>query len=110
MNWIYGMIERHCATLSAWAWRKRWHNRANVRRLEVMLCERFGGFTRLDAFGGWRHAGRTFREPMLVYDVALNSDMLDAVSELRSTAATAKRYLRQEAIYLRLPSGDVEFV
>ncbi len=75
--------------------------------LQDRLCDAFGGFTLTYGKGGWKNdAGLLFREAVYIYDVAVK----DAGAGLRQIAQDLRVAARQEAVYLRLPTGDVVFV
>ncbi|MBX6421758.1 MAG: hypothetical protein IRZ06_12240 [Nevskia sp.] len=72
-------------------------------------CDQFGGATAVPAEGIWRSPtnGRVYREPVIQLMIAVDDT---AIPALRSLAAIIAREGEQESVYLRLPSGDVEFV
>lgn len=76
--------------------------------LQRELASAFGGFTQTMGFGGWvDNDGKTISEPVAVYDVAIEEDAIDTLR------AIARRYCalaEQACVYLRLPTGSVEFV
>ena len=84
------------------------------RALEVELAERFGGFTLITSGrGGWMNGENSFSrnattETVWIFDVAVEDDPLQP--ELFAIARKLKIDARQDAIYLRLPSGVVHFV
>ncbi len=75
--------------------------------LQDRLCEAFGGFTLSYGRGGWKNdAGLLFREPVIIYDIAMET------SESQTLRLIARGLLNdtdQEAIYMRLPTGEVVF-
>lgn len=74
------------------------------------LCDTFGGCTVSDGQGSWISAsGALYREPVKLFDVACEPTK-EARIALRRIAQTLKHDARQEAVYLRLPDGTVEFV
>jgi len=77
--------------------------------LEKALCHYFGGFTRLESYGGWFDGGKVVREAVYVYDVACDLTN-DTAVKLRHLAVALLRDARQQAVYLRYPSGYVEIV
>jgi hypothetical protein len=77
--------------------------------LRRKLSDTFGGFTAHEAVGGWSTGGVVQIEPVVRYVVACPTDKQARVT-LRLIAADLQRMGKQEAIYLRMPSGDVEFI
>jgi hypothetical protein len=78
--------------------------------LKRHVCEAFGGYTATPSLGGWLSpTGKIHEEPGVAYDIACE-DTAKARSELREIAFWLAVGARQECIYLRLPSGRVEFV
>ena len=78
--------------------------------LTEKLADIFGGFTRHNGIGGWRSPnGAMYREAVALYDVACEPS-LDNLFKLRQLAQWLKGAARQQAIYLRMPTGHVEFV
>lgn len=74
------------------------------------LAERFGGFTAAPVFGGWVSPdGKLYEEAGTAYDAAAPDDTASA-EFLRGLARTAGEAARQEAMYLRLPNGEVEII
>ena len=71
----------------------------------------FGGYTAIRAEGAWTAApdGRIVIEPVIVVTVAL-PPLAAVVSQFRDLAEAARVEFAQEAIYIQLPNGDVEFV
>ena len=62
----------------------------------------FGGFTRIDAIGGFVMAdGRTLVESVYVFDVATNKSAADVLEFAHMAAAEIKRTMGQESIYFR---------
>jgi hypothetical protein len=78
---------------------------------ESALCHHFGGFTRAEGFGGWfdQEHNRVVREAVYVYDIACDLSA-DTAVKLKHLAVNLLRDARQQAVYLRYPSGYVEFV
>jgi hypothetical protein len=93
-----------------------------IRAVETRLVAAFGGFTKVTAWGAWRApSGLTDSEPVYVYDVAtpafMGGDVIEmdrawygATETLVDIARDAARDLKQAAVYLRLPDGEVHFV
>jgi hypothetical protein len=78
--------------------------------LEARLAHAFGGFTATAGRGAWINAeGRLFAEPVTVYDVAIDEEDDDEAEKLLRIAQWLKAEARQEAVYVRLPSGRVHF-
>lgn len=75
----------------------------------VAACDQFGGATAVPAQGIWRSPanGRVYREPVIQLVIAVDDT---AIPALRALAAMIAREGEQECVYLRLPTGDVEFV
>lgn len=72
------------------------------------ICRTFGGATISEARGMWIDpTGRLFDEPVRQYAVACE-DNAASVAALRGMADGIGRVARQQSMYLRLPSGDVE--
>lgn len=81
-----------------------------VAALETRLTSLFGGFTRTSGLGGWRDDySRHIVEDIHVYDVAIPNTRAHA-DILRDVAAQVRRDFKQRSVYLRGPSGQVEFV
>lgn len=78
--------------------------------LKRHVCEAFGGFTATPSMGGWLSpTGKLHEEPGIAYDIACE-DTATSRTVLRQIAFYLALEARQECIYLRLPSGRVEFV
>jgi len=78
--------------------------------VEKRLTEAFGGFTLIFAHGGWKDkTGAFITEPVAVYDVAMDVTR-DNRNKLMQIARETMVALNQEAVYVRLPSGDVLLV
>lgn len=73
------------------------------------LLDTFQGYTQTEARGGWRNLGTTIVEPVICYDVAC-VDTDGARVALRNIAEIFKRQAKQECVYVRFPTGDVELV
>lgn len=79
--------------------------------LKQQLCLAFGGYTAIKSFGGWmdRKTGKLYEEEGTAYDIAcddtqVTKDVLLGLAQILINLAS------QEAIYLRLPNGDVQIV
>lgn len=75
---------------------------------EQVLVTRFGGATRLSGSvsGIWADAGRTYRDDLTIFVVAVRS-LLDG--NVRETAEIAKAHYAQEAVFVRY-LGHAEIV
>jgi hypothetical protein len=77
--------------------------------LQSRLIEAFGGYTAIDCRGGWQSPNGTLHnDPGTAYDIACADDP-STEATLRALAHLLLIGTLQEAIYLRLPSGAVEF-
>lgn len=75
--------------------------------LQVALCNTFSGYTAFQANGGWQSCDGRIEEPVTAYTVAMEpSEANDAV--FREIALDVGRKARQEAVYIRYASGEVE--
>ena len=80
------------------------------KKLESRLCDAFGGFSRTSGVGGWNNQhGTTFTETVRIYDIACENS-LQSCHALLALARWLRAEARQEAIYLRQPGGEVQFV
>ncbi len=78
--------------------------------LAEYLIDAFGGFTSQAVQGGFKgEDGTVYREAGTAYDVALD-DSADNQAYLRGIARWAAGAADQECVYLRQPSGAVEFI
>ena len=76
--------------------------------LQRRLIDRYNGYTQTKGSGGWRSStGKIFKEPVFIYDVAM--ERADAPS-LRALAANTAFDANQECVMIVTPCGDVEFV
>lgn len=67
--------------------------------IELDLAERFGGYTRTSATGGWRaDDGTVHIEPMQLYIV--DSAYPETVERLQEYASHLARQFQQDAVYL----------
>jgi hypothetical protein len=74
------------------------------------LVSAFGGCTLSNAFGHWRNdRGHIVSEPVWQLVSACTTDEASRAM-LRSVALMILHTGRQDAVYLRYPHGDVEFV
>ena len=74
------------------------------------VVKEFGGYTAIRAEGpGTTADGRMVVEPVIVVNVAL-PPLAAVVSQFRDLAEAARVEFAQEAVYIQLPNGDVEFV
>ena len=78
--------------------------------LEQRLIRTFNGFTYAPATGAWVGPhNKLYREAVRVYSIAMEDTRANAAA-LRSIANLTRMEARQEAVYIRLPDGEVEFV
>ena len=78
--------------------------------LALRIAKRFGGYTATKGYGGWVDArGDLIEEGVMVYDIAATPDEA-ADRDVRELAEWAGRELKQEAVYVRTFSGDVEII
>lgn len=74
------------------------------------LVESFGGFTVIDAQGGWSGPnGRPYIEPIHVFTIAMAPDEKNN-ARLRQIADTFGRAARQLSVYVRFADGTVEIL
>lgn len=98
MNEAKIILPRHEHTRDATAW------------LENALLREFGGYTATEGRGAWQSPdGTIMLEPVTVLDVACQRD-IPTVQKLRLLAYGAGARAAQQAVYLRLPDGAVEFI
>ena len=72
------------------------------------FCIIFGGFTAYEVQGGWMdYSGRICQDASVSYHIAMD-DM--GPIKLRALAQAAAHELKQECIFIVLPSGEVEFI
>lgn len=83
---------------------------SHVREAAIKtLCDLFGGCTIIDARGVWKGKDQLYDEPTRGLVVACEpGDVSDGI--LRGVAHYIIREAKQEAVYVRYPSGDVEIV
>lgn len=82
-----------------------------LQSLERRLVQSFGGFTRMQhGTGGWADKGRVQVEGVIVYDVAVETTDRTHRTALHSIANLLRMEAKQQAVYLRYPSGEVELV
>lgn len=82
------------------------------------LITEFGGYTRTDGSGFWvdPEDGAVVREPIYVYDIAVERPFGDLVALqeqdqlLQDIAIEAGRVAKQKAVYLRYPDGEVSIL
>jgi hypothetical protein len=78
--------------------------------LRDRLLEAFGGLTASDGRGIWRDpSGRVYDEPVTRYDVAMAPSNAN-VARLRDIAAELAKLASQEAVYVKSPTGSIDFV
>ena len=74
------------------------------------FCHCFGGYTALPACGGWvDDKGKLYEDASIVYHIAMDDTYWNA-EKVRGLANAAAHEMRQEAIFIVLPSGEVEFI
>lgn len=79
--------------------------------LKAALVNTFGGYTASHGTGGWMAPdGRLMMDSVAIYDVAINAERGTDLAQLAQIAATAGRALKQQAVYVRYPDGDVEIM
>lgn len=80
------------------------------------FCHCFGGYTAYDVRGGWMNDnGRVFNDESVSFHIAMHDDeSSDPVSgdvvKLLQLARAAAGELRQECIFVALPSGEIRFI
>lgn len=74
--------------------------------------EGFGGVTMREAYGAWQDpkTGQKYLEPVVEFVVAYDPDSLDGDAKLTDLARLVGDKGRQEAVYVRYASGDVEII
>lgn len=77
--------------------------------LEALLASRFGGFSKMEGWGGWDSPGGTVRERVWIYDVASPATQKNR-DVLRGIAVWLCRQALQQCIYTRYDNGIVELV
>ena len=74
------------------------------------FCKVFGGFTAYDVRGGWMNEqGKLFRDESVSYHIAME-ETPECFDALRTLARAAAGECKQEAIFIVLPNGNVEFI
>ena len=74
------------------------------------FCACFGGYTAYDVRGGWMNEhGKLFHDESVSYHIAMD-DTEENRDKLRKLAEAAAGECKQEAIFIVLPSGEVEFI
>ena len=79
-------------------------------RLKRQLAEKFGGYTAFQSFGGWvdPKSGKLIEEASVTYDVAAPEQSENYYLQILCEDLTEAA--QQECIYLRLPTGSVNFI
>jgi len=78
--------------------------------LQHVLCDEFGGYTAQPVTGGYKaNNGRMMHENGTAYDVAMPDDAAN-IGKLIQIGRWAAFVADQECVYVRTPSGRVEFV
>ena len=77
-----------------------------------MLINRFGGYTKYTATGGWKDNidGAYVVEPVVVYDVATDASSVEDYEDLWKIASRLGALMEQREIYLRDVNGTVHMV
>lgn len=77
--------------------------------LQLDLIAQFGGFTAIDARGGWRDesTGKVFAEPVTQYQIAAKDSDSD---KIRSIAQFFGRMAEQICMFVTLPNGEAEMI
>jgi len=96
--------------------------RDNAKEILTMVdaeaCKRFGGFTRIDSFGGWiDDSGNVITEPGVIYTIGvdIHSERTDAeadtivASKARDFAELARTAFAQQSVVLTI-DGNMEFI
>ena len=73
------------------------------------LIREFGGFTGFNVFGGWLGPSGPEYEYGVAFDIAV-PDNAETHDKLEALAKNIKERLKQDAVYLRLPNGEVKFI
>ena len=73
--------------------------------LAEKLVQAFGGYTAFNSWGPWKNV----TEPGITYDIACE-DSFAATRNLLAIARWACAVASQDAVYVRLPVGSVQFV
>lgn len=73
------------------------------------FCVVFGGYTALPACGGWVSDSKLYEDASVLYQIAMH-DTAENIALFRELANAALLEMRQEAIFIVLPSGEVEFI
>lgn len=81
-----------------------------AKRFAVLLCATFGGFTAIEAQGGWTsESGELFLEPMTAYQVAMEDTSANRVALLELAHFVGKE-AEQQAVYMVYPDGRAEII
>lgn len=83
-----------------------------IDEIATTLTDRFGGCTISEAFGYWRDpAGQLIQEQVTTFTVAIPIPIThSSKSFLRTFCRNLAHKYNQQAVYLRMPSGRVEFI
>ena len=79
-------------------------------QLQDKLERCFGGFTACNGEGRWYADGRTHRDSVTIYDVAMDDFDGVANTKLAEIAIDAGRLLYQQAVYVRYADGKVSII
>lgn len=76
------------------------------------LLDAFGGFTRTDGIGWWKSDvdGHTYNETVYVYTIAMDEHGSFGSAVLRRIGREMCTIANQQAVYVQLPDGKVEFL
>ncbi len=74
------------------------------------MLDVFGGYTETVGMGGWADAGSIYREPVAIFDVAIDPFDSTKTGALLALAQHVRQQLYQEAVYLRWYDGDIQLV
>lgn len=78
--------------------------------LQMHLCEQFGGYTAQNVRGAWLSPhNAVMQDASVAYDVACEPTPANDAA-LATLAVAAGRAAHQQAVYLRLPSGEVRVI
>lgn len=76
-------------------------------QVQTILLETWGGYTSIEAIGGWRNGhGKLFKEHVVVYEIAMPQDDSPKLRKLAQIIAAAAK---QESVMIVTPGGDVCF-
>lgn len=108
-RFILPTYERRTAPTSEADYRLRYALTDAHSWLRHALVRNFDGFTATEATGAWFNGKAQIVEPVILYDVAIEELPINT-QVLREIAHHAGTMALQECVYLRDPSGNVEFI